>query len=61
MNIFNLKEVGKKHKIMLDKIKTVTLPSLLILSGMWWTVCSFIQELVNICSSMDVRETVLKP
>lgn len=28
---------------------------------MWWTVCSFTQELVNICSSMEVREKLLKP
>lgn len=41
--------------------KISILPSLLILSGMWWTVCSLTQELVNICSSMEVKEEVLKP
>lgn len=28
---------------------------------MWWTVCSLTQELVNICSSTEVKEEVLKP
>lgn len=36
-------------------------PSLFILSGMWWTVCSLTQELVNICSSTEDKEEVLKP
>lgn len=28
---------------------------------MWWTVCSLTQELVNICSSTEDKDDVLKP
>ena len=36
-------------------------PSLLMVSGMLWTVWSLTHELVSICSSTDVREKLLKP
>ena len=37
------------------------LPSLFIVIGIVWTVCSFTHELVSICSSREVREKLLKP
>ena len=36
-------------------------PSLLMVSGMLWTVCSLTHEFVSICSSTDVSEKLLKP
>ena len=55
---FDLVSSVKKQ---LSNVNMSALPSLLMLSGMWWTVCSLTHELVNICSSMEVKEDVFKP